>query len=87
MRAVFTLITVIFVACISYTLTSFKEIPLPLLETQGNYPFEELGKPLCNAENENIAGTVENYGSVENENVPKQVSLICNLSISIQIKR
>lgn len=33
-RAVFTLITVIFVCCVSYTITSFKEIPLTLLERE-----------------------------------------------------
>lgn len=31
-RAVFTLITVLFVMCVLYTVTSFKEIPLELLE-------------------------------------------------------
>ncbi|XP_044727133.1 proton-associated sugar transporter A [Chrysoperla carnea] len=33
-RAVFTLITIIFVGCVSYTVTSFNEIPLPLLEKE-----------------------------------------------------
>lgn len=32
-RAVFTLITIIFVVCVTLTLTSFKEIPLQLLES------------------------------------------------------
>lgn len=31
-RAVFSLITVIFIICVSITITSFAEIPLPLLE-------------------------------------------------------
>lgn len=31
-RAVFTLITFIFIICVSYTITSFKEIPLSMLE-------------------------------------------------------
>lgn len=35
-RAVFTLITVIFVICVSYTITSFKEMPLAVLELKGN---------------------------------------------------
>ncbi|CAH2071612.1 unnamed protein product, partial [Iphiclides podalirius] len=39
-RAVFSLITIIFIACVSATVTSFKEIPLS--ELQGN---EELRKP------------------------------------------
>ncbi|KAG5866760.1 hypothetical protein JTB14_019953 [Gonioctena quinquepunctata] len=34
-RAVFTLITFIFVVCVSYTITSFKEMPLSLLEMKG----------------------------------------------------
>ncbi|KAJ8935257.1 hypothetical protein NQ318_007067 [Aromia moschata] len=33
-RAVFTLITVLFVVCVAYTVTSFKEIPLRVLELQ-----------------------------------------------------
>nr|CAH7724768.1 unnamed protein product [Callosobruchus chinensis] len=43
-RAVFTLITVIFVICVSYTVTSFKEMPLSLLELKADLsesiPFE-----------------------------------------------
>lgn len=31
-RAVFTLITYIFIICVTYTVTSFKEIPLDLVE-------------------------------------------------------
>ncbi|KAK5649374.1 hypothetical protein RI129_000403 [Pyrocoelia pectoralis] len=34
-RAVFTLITFIFIICVAYTITSFKEIPLRLLEIVG----------------------------------------------------
>lgn len=33
-RAVFTLITILFVICVAYTVTSFKEIPLDLLEKE-----------------------------------------------------
>lgn len=32
LRAVFSIITIIFVCCVSMTVTSFSEIPLPLLE-------------------------------------------------------
>lgn len=32
LRAVFSIITVIFIGCVSMTVTSFSEIPLPLLE-------------------------------------------------------
>lgn len=32
LHATFTLITIIFIICVSYTITSFKEIPLYLLE-------------------------------------------------------
>lgn len=31
-RAVFTLITIIFIVCVSYTITSFREVPLNLIE-------------------------------------------------------
>lgn len=42
-KAVFTLITFIFVFCVSATVTSFKEIPLWALESQGRPkpPFDE----------------------------------------------
>jgi solute carrier family 45 protein 1/2/4 len=35
-RAVFTLITFIFTICVAFTVTSFTEIPLRLLERQAN---------------------------------------------------
>lgn len=74
-RAVFSLITVIFVVCISYTVTCFKEIPLSLLEGQGNYPFSDLNKTNEDAmERENIATKAENYGSVDYEDGSSQVS-------------
>lgn len=47
-RAVFTLITVIFVICVSYTVTSFREIPLNILEITTDFEppsdFEEIKK-------------------------------------------
>lgn len=33
-RAVFTLITFIFVTCVAYTVTSFPEVPLDILERE-----------------------------------------------------
>jgi solute carrier family 45 protein 1/2/4 len=33
-RAVFTLITFIFIICVAFTVTSFREVPLTLLEGQ-----------------------------------------------------
>lgn len=69
-RAVFTLITFIFIICITYTLTSFKEVPLGLLESDGIYHFEDLVKPKDTEqdETENIAiPTESNYGSVNQE--------------------
>ncbi|XP_017774154.1 PREDICTED: proton-associated sugar transporter A [Nicrophorus vespilloides] len=52
-RAVFTLITFIFVICVSYTLTSFKEMPLSVLES----------KP----EDINMEGVGETYGAVDED--------------------
>lgn len=43
-RAVFSLITIIFVCCVSMTVTSFSEIPLPLLE-ELHQEKEELNHP------------------------------------------
>lgn len=64
-RAVFTLITVIFVVCVSYTVTSFKEMPLALLEmgkmSDGGVSNQSF------SEEENIGGPSEkNYGSLQN---------------------
>jgi len=53
-RAVFTLITVIFVVCVSYTVTSFNEMPLALLE---------MGKVGTNQSEE---VDEKNYGSLQN---------------------
>lgn len=53
-RAVFTLTTLIFVICVTYTLTSFKEMPLRLLELRSTFD-----------EDEEFAKTGPNYGSLE----------------------
>ncbi|XP_044258362.1 proton-associated sugar transporter A [Tribolium madens] len=53
-RAVFTLTTLIFVVCVSYTITSFKEMPLRLLELKGTLE-----------EADEIKKTGSNYGSLE----------------------
>lgn len=42
MRAVFTFVTVIFIACVSVTITSFAEVPLWKLETQPPKPHDFL---------------------------------------------
>ncbi|KAB0800203.1 hypothetical protein PPYR_05943 [Photinus pyralis] len=44
-RAVFTLITIVFIICVICTVTSFKEIPLPLLEIVG--AAEDCSKDEC----------------------------------------
>lgn len=58
-RAVFTLITVIFVVCVSYTVTSFNEMPLALLE---------MGKVGNGVTNQSFSEEVgeKNYGSLQN---------------------
>ncbi|CAH1988937.1 unnamed protein product [Acanthoscelides obtectus] len=62
-RAVFTLITVIFVVCVTYTVTSFKEIPLGLLELKADHsesiPFE--------SSEEGNARRVKAYGTLKDD--------------------
>ncbi|XP_064212373.1 proton-associated sugar transporter A isoform X1 [Tribolium castaneum] len=53
-RAVFTLTTLIFIVCVSYTITSFKEMPLRLLELRGTLD-----------ESDEIRTTGPSYGSLE----------------------
>jgi hypothetical protein len=46
-RAVFTLITFIFTVCVAFTVTSFTEIPLRVLEGEAEVGEELLGGPLA----------------------------------------
>lgn len=68
-RAVFSLITVIFIICVVYTITSFKEMPLAILELKVN-DFQT-----SSPNQENVGETFElnddgqNYGTMENMNV------------------
>lgn len=61
-RAVFTLITIIFVVCVLYTVTSFKEMPLHVLEIRSTFePPETIShseSAFCNSDRE------LNYGSI-----------------------
>lgn len=62
-RAVFTLITIVFIICVSCTITSFKEIPLPLLEIVGTA--EDCSQDECTRI---IKSTDVSYGALaENE--------------------
>uniref|UniRef100_A0A1B0CP67 Sucrose transporter n=1 Tax=Lutzomyia longipalpis TaxID=7200 RepID=A0A1B0CP67_LUTLO len=81
-RAVFSLITIIFVICVSYTITSFSEIPLDVVERQlqvdviaeqNDAPQIQLQTKRHSAEAQtNLLGhTSENYGTLENEDVDK----------------
>ncbi|EEZ98637.2 proton-associated sugar transporter A isoform X2 [Tribolium castaneum] len=67
-RAVFTLTTLIFIVCVSYTITSFKEMPLRLLELRGTLD-----------ESDEIRTTGPSYGSLEvdeeQENSSQYVSI------------
>lgn len=58
MKAVFFIITFIFIACVTFTITSFTEIPLWVLATPKFKKPEE--KTLCE-----ISST--NYGSINND--------------------
>lgn len=64
MRAVFSLITVIFVVCVSATVTSFKEIPLDELNEQ-----EEFRKM---AENERAQDSFDEDQSFEKNSIKRE---------------
>lgn len=58
-KAVFTIITFIFIACVSFTVTSFKEIPLWVLTSL------KASKGM-QAESDHLQDGVINYGTLEN---------------------
>lgn len=91
-RAVFTLITIIFIVCVSYTITSFREMPLNILEAKGNMdasPEEGISNNSFENEEDNIGmKTEKNYGSVENgnqtnQNVGKGINVIISKFVKI----
>lgn len=65
-RAVFTLITFIFIFCVSVTISSFNEIPLHMLESSAN-EYENMEKAPLEAENNQSYGAMQ--GS-QDENPP-----------------
>lgn len=62
-RAVFTLITIIFIICVACTLTSFKEIPLTLL----NESIELKKSSEASNLQKNVNGTLPSYGTAVDE--------------------
>lgn len=69
LHATFTLITIIFIICVAYTITSFKEIPLEVLERdQYQQIQEEKTEENKGNEYDKIAGEeCTSYGAVDNE--------------------
>ncbi|CAG9818046.1 unnamed protein product [Phaedon cochleariae] len=65
---VFTLITVIFVVCVCYTVTSFREMPLAALEARADGTADFGEGPNNYGEGEDIAGSGggANYGAILN---------------------
>lgn len=61
----FTLITVIFVVCVSYTVTSFKEMPLLLLE-MGRMSNDGVTNQSFSEEETIGSPSEKNYGSLQN---------------------
>ncbi|KAJ8914992.1 hypothetical protein NQ315_002516 [Exocentrus adspersus] len=59
-RAVFTLITILFIACVTYTITSFKEIPLYVMELRTETIDTSIIEK-CKNESTNV----HEYGSIE----------------------
>lgn len=66
-RAVFTLITVIFIICVLYTVTSFKEMPLYLLDTGGNLEMDPIRNTNAKTEKDSIEYNDVSYGSLDSE--------------------
>lgn len=56
-RAVFTLITFIFTICVALTVTSFKEVPLHLLESQGQVREDLQTRDSLSSVNAAVTGT------------------------------
>ncbi|XP_066149513.1 membrane-associated transporter protein [Euwallacea fornicatus] len=94
-RAVFTLITVIFIVCVSYTVSSFKEMPLHLLELRSNLDLspekdqEERGTSNKSFEEDVIGNNSErSYGSVESTNQvspPRRKSIASDPNASLKV--
>ncbi|XP_030747732.1 proton-associated sugar transporter A [Sitophilus oryzae] len=91
-RAVFTLITIIFVICVSYTVTSFKEMPLDLLQHHHtslnmggfrNESFESEHDDLGYS-NEKTYGTLNDDEMKERHNKQPRMSLAPNPNASLR---
>ncbi|CAH1281697.1 unnamed protein product [Diabrotica balteata] len=96
-RAVFTVITVIFIICVASTITSFKEIPLPLLELNrneaNNLELNETQKygTLCDDLNIDAKNTEEEYIPIEDPNVTiesqkKSIDVNPNISLLLYLQ-
>lgn len=79
LHATFTLITIIFIICVAYTITSFKEIPLEVLERDDYQQLQEQKDPVeekeekggKEEEQEKIATEVcTSYGTLDNDQDP-----------------
>lgn len=89
-RAVFSLITVIFVFCVAFTVTSFQEVPLAILETQPKpEPMEveendneekmsDVKRHSADAKSALTNNLDVSYGSIQNDgdSIPKNVSIL-----------
>ncbi|GBP09879.1 Membrane-associated transporter protein [Eumeta japonica] len=75
-RAVFALITIIFLACVTATITSFKEIPLDQLQEQEKY------RKLAEDERAQSSSDVEDPASAEKNNIKKDSTAYGSLSQS-----
>lgn len=71
-RAVFTLITVIFIVCVIYTITSFQEIPLSLLNDASYFKMKDLQK--SETQTGSLNSSVEQIASNENDKLQNQLS-------------
>ncbi|XP_054280552.1 proton-associated sugar transporter A isoform X2 [Macrosteles quadrilineatus] len=71
-RAVFTLITYIFIVCVAYTVTSFKEIPLDLVENEDFLTATKQSVNALDVESQPLQGKKSKYGSTQDPSDPNQ---------------
>ncbi|XP_050343900.1 proton-associated sugar transporter A [Nymphalis io] len=92
-RAVFFLITIIFIVCVTATITSFKEIPLNEIGESDDYKklndkdqFEERFQDDENVERNGLKKETTSYGSLNKSDVPEDEQNNGNITIKIPVE-
>lgn len=79
-RAVFTLVTVIFIICVSATVTSFREIPLWKLEASNaaQQPYSNIDGEQPQDEGTKTYGSVNQHEAIVQDQSPMVITVCCN---------